>query len=162
MQARSFDARQRNHIRRILSIRNHGVSANLRHIALHRPEVCKHSMSQQGVVVQGAEVCNRVLTKTARAYKCIVTVPAVYQDVFRFLRGQPMQLGRGPEEALDRSHLSDATESITPVLAASGTVPVDDDPGYLNMAEIEDSALDTLDAALAAGQFPEFTRVRIL
>lgn len=90
------------------------------------------------------------------------TVPAVYQDAFRFLRGRPMQLGRSPEEALDHSHLSGAIESITPVLAAGGATPVGDDPGYLNMAEIEDVALDTLDAALAAGQFPEFTRVRIL
>jgi pimeloyl-ACP methyl ester carboxylesterase len=90
------------------------------------------------------------------------TVPAVYQDVFRFLRGQPMQLGRSPEEALDRSHLSDDTDSTTPVLAANAAPPVGDDPGYLNMTQIEDAALDTLDAALAAGQFPEFTRVRIL
>ncbi|WIX92585.1 hypothetical protein [Amycolatopsis sp. DG1A-15b] len=90
------------------------------------------------------------------------TVPAVYQDVFRFLRGQPMQLARSPEEALDSSHLSDPAESITPVLSSGGITPVGDDPGYLNMASVEEATLDALDAAVSAGDFAAFTRVRIL
>jgi pimeloyl-ACP methyl ester carboxylesterase len=90
------------------------------------------------------------------------TVPAVYQDVFRFLRGHPMQLARSPEEALDSSHLADTGESITPILSSGGITPVGDDPGYLNMATVEEVTLDALDAAVSAGDFPAFTRVRIL
>ena len=66
------------------------------------------------------------------------------------------------EEALDRSHLADTSESMTPVLASSGATPVGDDPGYLNMAEVEEEKLDILDAAVSAGQFPAFGRIRIL
>ena len=90
------------------------------------------------------------------------TVPAVYQDVFRFLRGQPMRLARSPDEALDRSHLADTGDTITPILASGGATPVGDDPGYLNMDDVGAARLDTLDAAVSAGQFPAFTRVRIL
>jgi pimeloyl-ACP methyl ester carboxylesterase len=90
------------------------------------------------------------------------TVSAVHQDVFRFLRGQPMQLARSPEEALDRSHLSDIGESITPVLASGGAISVGEDPGYLNMADVDEATLDTLDASVTAGQLPAFARVRIL
>jgi hypothetical protein len=35
-------------------------------------------------------------------------------------------------------------------------------PGYLDLADPDESALDTLDAAVTAGDFPAFARVRIL
>jgi pimeloyl-ACP methyl ester carboxylesterase len=92
----------------------------------------------------------------------IPTVPSVYRDVFRFLRGQRMQLARSPGEALDRSHLADSDESITPVLTSDGATPVGDDPGYLNMADVDEARVDALDAAVAAGAYPAFARVRIL
>jgi pimeloyl-ACP methyl ester carboxylesterase len=91
------------------------------------------------------------------------TVPAVYRDVFRFLRGQAMELPHTPAAALDEEHLSDPRgESVTPVLASFGAIPSGEDPGYLDMTEADESTLDVLDAALAAGRLPAFTRARIL
>jgi hypothetical protein len=57
----------------------------------------------------------------------------------------PRQLAESPEEALDRSHLADTAQSITPILASRGVTPVGDDPGYLNMATIDEATLDGLD-----------------
>jgi pimeloyl-ACP methyl ester carboxylesterase len=125
------------------------------------------------------------------------TIPAVYQDVFRFLRGQPMHLPRTPAEALDRSHLAGPPDdTVTPALSSAGIAPPppariappppagiappppaagvatppsapgiassDEDPGYLDLDDVDEKAVDTLDAAVAAGELPAFARVRIL
>lgn len=92
------------------------------------------------------------------------SVPAVYRDVFRFLRHEPMLLPRTPAAALDRFHLADAEDvvTITPVLASDGSTPAGDDPGYLNLDEIDEGRLEELDSAAEAGRFPQFNRVRIL
>ena len=89
------------------------------------------------------------------------SIPAVYQDTFRFLRGEPMTLAHSPEEALDHAHLADTGKSITPVLASRGATVVGDDPGYLNMTDVDEATLDRLDAAAAAGRLPAFARVGI-
>jgi pimeloyl-ACP methyl ester carboxylesterase len=90
------------------------------------------------------------------------TIPSVYLDVFRFLRGHPMRLPDSPDEALDHSHLADSDPSITPVLSSIGATAEGDDPGYLHMAHVAEAKLDALDDALSAGEFPAFARVRIL
>ena len=90
------------------------------------------------------------------------TIPAVSADVFRFLRGRPMQLPRSPAEALDSDHLAEPTATTTPVLASTGEVASGDDPGYLNMEEVDAGTLDALDAEVAGGTLPAFTRIRVL
>jgi hypothetical protein len=77
-------------------------------------------------------------------------IPAVHQDVFRFLRGEPMRLPRTPLEALDRPHLADD-------MGSAG-----DDPGYLDLTDVDELSLDALDEAVSSGRYPAFNRVRIL
>jgi hypothetical protein len=58
------------------------------------------------------------------------TIPAVYQDVFRFPRGKPMKLPRAAAEALDHSHLADAAEdTATPALSVGAIASRGEDPG---------------------------------
>jgi len=91
------------------------------------------------------------------------TIPAVYQDAFRFLRGEPMKLPRTAAEALDHSHLADAAEdTVTPALSAGAIAAHGEDPGYLDLSDPDEATLDTLDAAVSAGEFPAFARVRLL
>jgi pimeloyl-ACP methyl ester carboxylesterase len=77
-------------------------------------------------------------------------VPAVHQDVFRFLRGEPMRLPRSAADALDGSHLADDFGAD------------DEDPGYLDLSDVDEPALDALDEAVTTGKYPAFNRVRIL
>ncbi|GLL05138.1 esterase/lipase family protein [Dactylosporangium matsuzakiense] len=90
------------------------------------------------------------------------TIPSVYSDVFRFLSGTAMRLPRSATEALDDRHLSEADASTTPALAGFGAEPTGEDPGYLGLAEPDGPELDDLDAALAEGRLPAFTRIRLL
>ena len=46
-------------------------------------EFSKHGLSQNYVIVLRAEVCDRVLTKTTREHKTIITASAVYQGADR-------------------------------------------------------------------------------
>jgi hypothetical protein len=80
-------------------------------------------------------------------------MPAVYEDAFRFLAGQPMRLPRTPQEAL-AGHLG-----AGPAAAAVGD---DADPGYLDFATPDEADLDALDHALGDGQLPSFQHVRLL
>ncbi|GAA4257294.1 alpha/beta hydrolase [Dactylosporangium darangshiense] len=77
------------------------------------------------------------------------SIPAVYDDAFRFLAGKPMQLPRTPQEALAGHLGGDGTAD-----AADG-----DDPGYLDLSAPD---LDALDEALENGRFPSFRQVRLL
>ncbi|HTJ33480.1 MAG TPA: hypothetical protein VL738_09640, partial [Dactylosporangium sp.] len=74
------------------------------------------------------------------------SIPAVYEDAFRFLAGKPMRLPRTPQEAL-AGHLG-ADPSAG-----------DDDPGYLDLATPD---LDALDEDLDNGRLPAFQQVRLL
>jgi pimeloyl-ACP methyl ester carboxylesterase len=82
------------------------------------------------------------------------SMPAVYEDVFRFLAGRPMRLPRTPQEAL-AGHLGGDGLAA----AAAGD---DADPGYLDFAPPDKDDLDALDHALGNGQLPSFQHVRLL
>jgi pimeloyl-ACP methyl ester carboxylesterase len=88
-------------------------------------------------------------------------VPAVYEDVFRRIAGQEMLLPASAVAALG-AHLGDDDAVVTPALTAAAPPATDDDPGYLDDDEPDDAALDELDRRLAAGELPEFARLRIL
>jgi hypothetical protein len=78
-------------------------------------------------------------------------LPAVSADVFRWLRGESMQLPDIPEQALG-DHLGVETE-------AGG-----EDPGYLAALEDEptEDELEAIDAQLEAGLRPEFIHAKLL
>jgi hypothetical protein len=90
-------------------------------------------------------------------------VPQVYEDVFRWLNGQDMQLPQSPQGAL-AEHLAGAPiESETPHLdgTARGN-PVVGDPGYWDLQPPDPMQVEQLKIRLEAGQLPEFMSVRLL
>lgn len=96
----------------------------------------------------------------------LTNIPAVYNDVFRWLKGQPMTQLADTPQAAQGAHLAAAPPvSATPHLDGSSQA-VDDDPGYYRLDEptLEGKPMDkdAADRALAAGRFPEFNLVRIL
>jgi hypothetical protein len=95
------------------------------------------------------------------------SVPAVYEDVFRLLSGEPMQLPTTPSGALT-SHLAGGfadNHSCTPVLSGRDAIPTQpdtEDPGYLDDGQPGAELLAELEGRLAVDTLPEFRRVRIL
>lgn len=89
-------------------------------------------------------------------------IPDVYEDVFRWLRGDSMNLSETPSGALS-SHLASGSEtSLTPNLDDTiKSNPETDDPGTLNFEQSEEH-LRELRERLEAGQLPEFNRVKLL
>jgi pimeloyl-ACP methyl ester carboxylesterase len=90
-------------------------------------------------------------------------IPAVYNDVFRWLKEEPMKLPDNVPEALSEHLAPGEGESETPNL--DGTVrkiAFTDDPGLWNLSSPDPAHLDTMMAKLEAEQLPEFTRVRLL
>lgn len=88
-------------------------------------------------------------------------IPAVYDDTFRWLKGEPMQLPETPAGALV-GDLSGARGPRAAALARSS--PVDapaGDPGYWRL-ENDPAELDRLRQELEAEALPAFNRVRIL
>jgi pimeloyl-ACP methyl ester carboxylesterase len=89
-------------------------------------------------------------------------IPSVYLDVFRWLRGEPLQLPDNVKGALSM-HLAGPEQSEAPHL--DGTAAVDqysDDPGLWNLDGPSAERLDALKTDLERERLPEFTRARLL
>lgn len=92
----------------------------------------------------------------------LTNIPAVYEDVFRFLNAESMKLPANPANALS-AHLADSDASEAPHLDGSARADAwSDDPGYWNEAALPDDALTALDARLDSDQLPAFNTVRLL
>lgn len=92
----------------------------------------------------------------------LTNIPAVYNDVFRWLADEPLELPDTPEGALS-VHLAADDVSETPTLDGSNRASGSgDDPGYWNDAAAAPATLTSLDAMLDADALPEFSRVRLL
>lgn len=89
-------------------------------------------------------------------------VPAVYEDVFRWLNEKSLLLPDTPAQAL-ASHLSGASESAAPHLdGTASAVPFGDDPGFLRLSEMSDAQCDDFLQRLEEDTLPEFNRVRLM
>jgi hypothetical protein len=92
----------------------------------------------------------------------LTNIPAVYQDVFRWLADEPLQLPDSPEGAL-AGHLAEADVSDAPALDGSARITSrGDDPGYWHGTPPDAAAMAALDAQLEANALPDFIRVRLL
>ncbi|MEU3431750.1 lipase family alpha/beta hydrolase [Streptomyces gardneri] len=93
------------------------------------------------------------------------TVPAVYEDVLRFLSDEPMLLSRTAKGAL-QGHLADGKlASETPALAGIHPKKAGargDDPGYLNFAPPAAQTISLTKAAMEHGRIPQITGLHIL
>lgn len=89
-------------------------------------------------------------------------IRAVYEDVFRCLRGEAMKLPSTLREALS-THLAAGDESEAPHLdGSSRRLPFSDDPGYWVIDSADAAHLSELNELLAQERLPEFIRVRLL
>jgi pimeloyl-ACP methyl ester carboxylesterase len=87
-------------------------------------------------------------------------IEAVYEDVFRWLKDEPLRLSKTVAGARS-SHLAEATVSEAPQL--DGTIAVaGDDPGFLDLQGPSVERMNELDAMLAADQLPNFGRLHLL
>ncbi|QGV76867.1 esterase/lipase family protein [Streptomyces ficellus] len=90
------------------------------------------------------------------------SLPAVQEDVWRFLANKPMRLSVSPAAAMGE-HLaggSPATSALALPRPAQPRSP--EDPGYLDITGPTAARLADLEQRLACGELPEFIRTRLL
>jgi len=89
-------------------------------------------------------------------------IPAVYEDVFRCLRGEAMQLPKTVAGALS-GHLAEPVGSEAPNL--DGTLAVStssDDPGLWQIDNLTAGRMQELQNMLAEDKLPGFGRIHLL
>lgn len=97
-------------------------------------------------------------------------IPAVYNDVFRWLKGEEMKLPKTPAGALAQRLGGEPDESAAPNLTAPvrrDQVTGDPELWEATLSESEEverqgARLDELEARLAEGRLPEFIKVKLL
>jgi pimeloyl-ACP methyl ester carboxylesterase len=91
----------------------------------------------------------------------LTNIPDVYEEVFRWLREESLELPDTPEGALSRHLAPGVGESEAPHLDGTERT-VSDDPGYLDPASPAPERLADLEARLAEDRLPELARIRLL
>lgn len=93
----------------------------------------------------------------------LTNIPEVYNDVFRWLNQENLQLPDTVEGALSQHLGPEAGESEAPHLDGTALRKKDsnDDPGYWNLSPPDQAQLTVLDAKLANKDLPEFITVRL-
>jgi hypothetical protein len=92
----------------------------------------------------------------------LTNIPAVYEDVFRWLKEEPLScLSDTVEDALSEHMGLSGESSDSPHLDGTADSSADD-PGYLNFDEMDEAVLAALDGRAERGEIPEFNRVRLL
>lgn len=97
-------------------------------------------------------------------------IPAVYNDIFRWLNGEKMNLPKTPAGALAQRLSGEADESAAPNLTAPvqrDQVTGDPELWEVTLSESEEverqgTRLEELEAQLAEGRLPEFIKVKLL
>ncbi len=93
----------------------------------------------------------------------VPAIPAVYEDAFRWLKGQPMQLPVTPKGALGDHLAGDDLRPQAPhLVGALPENPEGEDPGYWRDEPFGEDQIEALKARLAAGEMPGFNRLHIL
>jgi pimeloyl-ACP methyl ester carboxylesterase len=92
----------------------------------------------------------------------LTNIPAVYEDVFRCLKGEPMTLPSTLSEALS-GHLGDSTQSEAPNLdGTAATQAQDDDPDLWRIDNPSISRMQELEVMLATEKLPGFGCIHLL
>ena len=93
----------------------------------------------------------------------LTNIPAVWEDVFRWLNEETLELPDSAAGALSGHLAAGGSESLAPNLDGSARAQrYSDDPGFLELEPIPADRLESYDAALNAGALQEFTRVKLL
>jgi pimeloyl-ACP methyl ester carboxylesterase len=88
-------------------------------------------------------------------------IPAVYKDVFRCLRDEPMKLPNTVYEALSKHLEADSPVEAPHLTGSTLANRSGDDPGLWNPT-VSTERVDALRAELESDKLPAFTRVRLL
>jgi pimeloyl-ACP methyl ester carboxylesterase len=119
----------------------------------------KHREGDGSVPVASASLEGVTEIRFIRAeHGALPNIPAVFDDVFRFLKREPMQLSSDPIAALEGHLSANEMTSLTPHLDSSFAVQV----SRWRIPEPLAVELDELEKALDQGTFPECERVRLL
>lgn len=94
----------------------------------------------------------------------LTNIPAVYEDIFRWLNDEPLQLANSVEGALSSHLATDAETSEAPHLDLTAAMPPadDDDAGLWAVDHLDPAAAAVLEQRLDGGDFPEFARLHLL
>jgi pimeloyl-ACP methyl ester carboxylesterase len=127
-----------------------------------RPEDA-HRDGDGRVPVASASLENVQVRYVKGVHGGLTNIPAVYEEVFRWLKGKDLRLPDSPRQAL-AGHLAPAEgESEAPSLDGTyKAIPFSDDPGLWNEIPVENGRLQSLDEQLDAGQLPGFSTVHLL
>jgi pimeloyl-ACP methyl ester carboxylesterase len=117
-----------------------------------------------GRVPVASAVLENVETRYVRGvHGGLTNIPAVYEDVFRWLNGQVPALPDSPEGALAQHLGPGAGESDAPALDGTDkAAPFGDDPGLWDIAGPDAARLKQIQLDLDAGRFPEFQHLHWL
>jgi hypothetical protein len=92
----------------------------------------------------------------------LTNIPAVYSDVFRWLKGEPLtQLAESPDDALGGHLAATTAASQAPHLDGSARSS-GDDPGYWQLSTPDPAQLTALKSELDRDAVPEFNLLKIL
>ena len=92
----------------------------------------------------------------------LTNIEAVYQDVFRCLKEEPMKLPKAMAEALS-GHLAEPTTSKAPCLDGTAAIAAGgDDPGLWQIDNPSAERMQELEAMLTADQLAGFGRLHLL
>jgi len=94
------------------------------------------------------------LRYTRAKHAALPNAPSVHADVFRFLRGQPLQLPTTPQGAF-AGHLGEADESVTPTVDGSSREDWD-------VEDVDDATRAALLAKVDARDYPALELARIM
>lgn len=95
-------------------------------------------------------------------HRSLPNIPAVYDDVFRFLRGEPMLLSRDRIAALE-GHLGYHSASASPYLEGTRSSRAEFcTANRWLIKEPSEEEYDWLERELSSGRLPEFEQARIL
>jgi pimeloyl-ACP methyl ester carboxylesterase len=89
-------------------------------------------------------------------------MPAVYEDVFRWLKEEPLRLPDTVYGALSDHLAADAASDAPHLDGTTRASAFGDDPGVLELEPLQQARLDAMLARLDAEQLPEFNRIRLL
>jgi hypothetical protein len=93
----------------------------------------------------------------------LTNIPAVYEDVFRWLNDEQLALPDTPKGALSQHLGAGNVESAAPALDGTNkALPFSDDPGFWDFTGPDSARLQQLQEDLENGMLPDFQHLRLL
>ena len=124
----------------------------------------RHRDGDSRVPLASAELENVEIRYVEGVHGGLPNVPAVFNEVFRWLNDESLRLPDTAQGALSGHLGGENTTSETPHLDGSirAEAGVQDDPGVLNLTMPDSALLQALDAKIESGEVPDFVKIKLL